>query len=157
MTMRLATLPLLLGFFLAPAAVLAASPDPRPSTGSAAPAAAPAAASHRSGWVKTELYFAAQLANGRPISPEAWSAFLAEVITPAFPNGLTVYEASGQMKEAGGTIRRQPTWVVVILRPTGAEQDRQVQSVLTGYQRRFAGANLMWVDIPVPPPQFFSN
>jgi hypothetical protein len=110
-----------------------------------------------SGWLKSELYFGARLAHGSLISPEAWEAFLAEVITPAFPDGLTVLEASGQMKDSSGTIRRQPTWVVVVLRPVSSLHDQRIRAVIGSFRSRFRGAELMRVDIPAAQPQFFAN
>lgn len=155
MTHRLAPLllPLLLGLSWVPEMGWAGAPAPGASIASStSPRAAPVPA-----WLKSELYFGAGLANGSQISPGAWAAFLAEVITPAFPDGLTVVQANGQMKGADGLIRRQPTWVVVILRPVGSAQDQKLGSLIRSFRSRFSGAEVMRVDIPVAPPQFFAN
>ena len=155
MTHRLAPflLPLLLGLSWGPGVGLAGSLVPgASSTRDTRPAPAP----ERS-WVKSELYFGARVADGTLISPEAWSAFLAEVITPAFPDGLTVIQANGQMRGSDGVIRRQPTWVVVILRHVGALEDQRIRSVISSFRSRFNGAELMRVDIPVSQPQFFAD
>jgi hypothetical protein len=157
MSHRLAplALPLLLGLAWVPEMGRADSQAPgssSTSTGTSRPTAAPAR-----GWHKSELYFGARLANGTLITPVAWEAFLAEVITPAFPDGLTVIQANGQMRGANGVIRRQPTWVVVILRPVGSLEDQRIQSVISSFRGRFQGAELMHVEIPVAQPQFFGN
>ena len=153
MSLRLApfVLPLLLGLFGLPGTGLAESHAP----GSAS-SIRPAQAAER-GWIKSELYFGAQIANGSLISPEAWAKFLEQVITPAFPDGLTVVQALGQMRGSNGVIRQQPTWVVVILRPKGSLEDQQIRSVINNFRSRFKGAELMRVDINVTQPQFFAN
>ena len=122
-----------------------------------APAASITKPAPERSWVKSELYFGARVADGKLISPEAWTAFLAEVITPAFPDGLTVIQANGQMRSSDGVIRRQPTWVVVILRPTGPLEDQRIRSVISNFRSRFNDAELMRVDIPVSQPQFFAD
>ncbi|MCP9904517.1 DUF3574 domain-containing protein [Cyanobium sp. BA5m-21] len=153
MSLRLApfVLPLLLGLFGFPGTALAERYAPG-STSSSRPAQAA-----ESGWLKSELYFGARIANGSLISPEAWAEFLEQVITPAFPDGLTVVQALGQMRSSNGVIRQQPTWVVVILRPRGSLEDQRIRSVINNFRSRFKGAELMRVDIPVTQPQFFAN
>jgi len=155
MTLRLAplALPLLLGLSWVPEMARAE----RRVQGSTSASASRAAAGPERGWLKSELYFGAQLANGNLISPVAWETFLAEVITPTFPDGLTVVQANGQMRGSDGVIRRQPTWVVVILRPGGSLEDQRIQSVINSFRSRFKGAELMHVEIPVAQPQFFTN
>jgi hypothetical protein len=40
------------------------------------------------------------------VTPEEWAAFLAKSVTPRFPAGLTVWQASGQWRnESGGVVR----------------------------------------------------
>jgi hypothetical protein len=155
MTLRLAplALPLLLGLSWVPEMARAE----RRVQGSTSASASRATAGPERGWLKSELYFGAQLANGNLISPVAWETFLAEVITPTFPDGLTVVQANGQMRGSDGVIRRQPTWVVVILRPGGSLEDQRIQSVINSFRSRFKGAELMHVEIPVAQPQFFAN
>ena len=59
-----------------------------------------------------------------------WSSFLAKVLTPVFPRGLTVYDAYGQIQQADGKIRRQPTRVVVIVLPHQPNQETSFSSVM---------------------------
>jgi len=153
MTLRLAPflLPLLLGLSWLPGTGLAESQAP----GSASSSRPGAATEH--GWLKSELYFGARIADGSLISTQAWAEFLEQVITPAFPDGLTVVQALGQMRGSNGVIRQQPTWVVVILRPRGSVEDQRILSVVNNFRSRFKGAELMRVDIPVTHPQFFAN
>src|SRR5207253_3721246 len=83
----------------------------------AAPAhAAPAAQVQweRGEWVKTELYFGLSRTAGAEISDAEFAAFLAQVVTPRFPEGLSVLEARGQWRDSAGRTVREPARVVVL-------------------------------------------
>jgi hypothetical protein len=90
------------------------------------------------------------------VSEGDWSSFLAKVLTPAFPRGLTVYDAYGQIQQADGKIRRQPTRVVVIVLPRQPNQETSFSSVIQAYQRQFPGTKVMKLSIGVDQPQFFN-
>jgi hypothetical protein len=105
--------------------------------------------------VKTELYLGGTQQGGQIVSEADWSTFLAKVVTPAFPRGLTVYDAYGQIQQADGKIRRQTTRVVVIVLPRHPNQEASVSSVIHAYQRQFPGTNVMTLSIGVDQPQFF--
>ena len=106
-------------------------------------------------WVKTELYLGATQQGGELVSEAAWSSFLAKVVTPAFPQGLTVYDAYGQIQLANGKIRRQPTRVVVIVHPRQPNLEASFSSIIEAYQRQFPGTKAMQLSIEVDQPQFF--
>jgi hypothetical protein len=53
--------------------------------------------------VQDSLYFGTAKPDGI-VSPEEWAAFLSAVVTPRFPQGLTVWQASGQWRTGDRTI-----------------------------------------------------
>lgn len=108
------------------------------------------------GWLKTELYLGGTQRGGRIVSEQDWSSFLAKVLTPVFPRGLTVYDAYGQIQQADGKIRRQPTRVVVIVLPRQPNQEIRFSSVIQAYQRQFPGTKVMKLSVGVDQPQFFT-
>jgi len=107
------------------------------------------------GWVKTELYLGGIQGGGQTVSEEEWSGYLTKVLTPAFPKGLTVYNAYGQIQQADGKIDRQPTRVVVIVHPHKTDQETSFSSVIQAYQRQFPGTKVMKLTISADQPQFF--
>ena len=113
-------------------------------------------ASSSGGWLKTELYLGGIQRGGQIVSEGEWSSFLAKVLTPAFPRGLTVYDAYGQIQQADGKIRRQPTRVVVLVLPRQPNQETSFSSVIQAYQRQFPGTKVMKLSIGVDQPQFFN-
>lgn len=46
--------------------------------------------------VADRLFLGRQIPGGGMVSDADWTAFLAEVVTPRFPEGLTVWRAEGQ-------------------------------------------------------------
>ena len=78
-------LPLLLGLTLWSAAAEAAE--------------APCPIAGQTQMLLTRLYFG-ETVQGRPaVSEKDWQSFLAQTVTPRFPDGFTVYPASGQWQD----------------------------------------------------------
>jgi hypothetical protein len=101
--------------------------------------------------IRTELYFGLDRAGPAPdVSEEEWQQFVAEEITPRFPNGLTVLSAAGQWKDAtNGVVVREPSRVVIILRPddrTRDASDRAVEEIRRNYVTRFKQDAVIRVD-----------
>ncbi len=69
-------------------------------------------------WLRSELYFgvgSAAVSDGG-VGEIRWRSFLDKEVTPRFPDGLTVFEAYGQWREAGETApSRLQSKVLVIL------------------------------------------
>jgi hypothetical protein len=84
-------------------------------------------------WVVADLLF------GRTrVSEGQWRDFLAKEITPRFPDGLTVYDATGQWRPPGTSkITRERTKVVMIAMPPGGDNDARLQQIIEAYKTRF--------------------
>lgn len=94
----------------------------RGTFGFACPAGA--AAMHR-----LELVFGLSR-NGRvDVSETEWAQFLNLEVTPRFPDGLTVFAASGQWRNATGVIIREPSRVLLIWVRPAADLDARVTAV----------------------------
>jgi hypothetical protein len=64
-----------------------------------------------------EAYFGRSLRTGGEIGEDAWAAFLAEIVTPAFPDGLTALDGAGQWRRPDGRILRERSKVLVLVLP----------------------------------------
>jgi hypothetical protein len=84
-------------------------------------------------WVVAELLF------GRDrVNETRWSQFLADEITPRFPDGLTVYDAKGQWRAPGSDkIAQQRSKVVMIAMPPATDNDARLQQIVEAYKGRF--------------------
>ena len=64
------------------------------------------------------FYFGLAKGDGGLVSEAEWDAFLADTVTPRFPDSLTVYDARGQwLDTAADQLYREPTKVLNILAP----------------------------------------
>ena len=45
-----------------------------------------------------QLFFGRSNAGGEVVSDETWAAFLADTVTPRFPDGFTVVDGAGQWR-----------------------------------------------------------
>lgn len=80
----------------------------------------------------------AQLFFGRTPDKEAWTSFLADTVTPRFPDGLTVIEASGQWRQRStGKIVSEPSTILEIVTDGTAEDARKFEEIRSAYKTRF--------------------
>ena len=83
------------------------------------------------------LYFGTAKPDGTVTSDE-WSAFLGTSVTPRFPHGLTVWQASGQWTGADGTIVRESSFVLNLLHADDERAENAVRAVAAEYKSRFS-------------------
>jgi hypothetical protein len=123
-----------LGAIVALAAGCAATPPPV-----AAPVAAPAGCpGGATASVVSTLFFGMASRDGRGVSEQAWDGFLATVVTPRFPDGLTVLSGYGQYRRAGTTaIVREPAKVLQVVHAGTPEQERALAEIIATYRRAF--------------------
>ena len=84
-------------------------------------------------WMVADLLF------GRThVSEARWARFLADEVTPRFPDGFTVFDAKGQWRAPGGEkIARERSKVVTIAMPPAADNDERLQKIIEAYKARF--------------------
>ena len=86
--------------------------------------------------VHDTLYFGTSQPHG-VVTGDEWARFLADVVTPRFPQGLTVSRASGQWRGADGSIVRESTHVLQLVHPGDAANERSVTDIVASYKARF--------------------
>jgi hypothetical protein len=88
--------------------------------------------------MQAELLFGRNI-GGRPgVTETAWARFLADEITPRFPDGLTVYDAAGQYRESpAAKIVRERSKIVMILVEAGDAAMTRIDEIVDAYKKRF--------------------
>lgn len=71
------------------------------------------------------------------VTPEDWTRFLTDTVTPRFPEGLSVWQASGQWRAASGVMVNEPTYILSLIHPDNAITDKAVRDILSSYKTRF--------------------
>ena len=88
------------------------------------------------------LYFGRNIGDTAVVSDSAWNGFVRTVLTPAFPEGATVWDAAGQWRAPNGELVREPSFVVDVHVVTPDSEER-VQHVMADYKRRFAQQSVL--------------
>ena len=82
------------------------------------------------------LYFGTAKPNG-VVTPEEWAEFLRSTVTPRFPQGLTVWQASGQWRSSDGAILREESHVLNLVHPSDEPSEKAVLEIVAAYKSRF--------------------
>ena len=108
------------------------------TTGGAAEAAALTCHGAQKPELVAQLLFGRDIGHRLGVSEAAWEEFLAGEITPRFPEGLTVINATGQWRDPSGwQVRREPSKIVIIVLPGKGDDQARVDAIVAAYKRRF--------------------
>jgi hypothetical protein len=95
-----------------------------------------------------QLFFGRDVA-GKPMVSEAeFRKFVDEVLTPRFPDGLTILDGGGQWKGAQNRLIRESAKVVIIVLPKGPDANERLNVVRAAYKQRFNQDSVLQVTQP---------
>lgn len=99
-------------------------------------------------FVRTELFFGSERPDLPEVSPEEFKQFLDVVVTPCFPDGLTLLTGKGQFRESDGQIVQETSFVLVLLYPLDArkESNGKIEAIRTLYKDHFLQQSVLRVD-----------
>ena len=100
------------------------------------------------GVIADRLFCGQSIPGGGSVSEDEWNAFIREVVTPRFPDGLTIWSAEGQWRGADGTIVREPVRIIEILHPFSSQFDTLIDEIAEEYKRRFRQEAVLRVTMP---------
>jgi hypothetical protein len=95
--------------------------------------------------VRHELVFGTARAHGVPLREDEWQSFVDSVVTPRFPDGLTVLNASGQWRGEGGVTKEQAR-ILVIWHDRVPSRDADVEAIRSAYKQRFDQESVLRID-----------
>ncbi|NIE83162.1 MULTISPECIES: DUF3574 domain-containing protein [unclassified Burkholderia] len=117
----------------------ACAPLPATSQAGAAPDNPPAcdAAGTHPAW-QAELMFGRDIAGRGPVTDAERSAFVAEIVTPRFPDGLTQWDTQGHWRDREtGAIVREASFVIRLVAPPTSTTRQALDDVRDAYKQRF--------------------
>ena len=97
---------------------------------------------------RIELYFGLSRVGKPEVTAEQFEAFVTEVVTPRFPDGLTLLDGTGQWRNAHGTIVREHSKVLIVIHARTAETNAFIEAIRAEYKRRFEQESVMRVISP---------
>ncbi len=96
-------------------------------------------------WNRTELFFGSGKPDGSSVSETQFRSFVDHVVTPRFPDGLTLLTGYGQFKGASGKIVKERSFVLVLLYQ-GKEANAKLEAIRAEYKRAFRQESVLRVD-----------
>ena len=98
-------------------------------------------------WKRTELFFGTGKPDGTEVTDKEFAAFSDREITPAFPDGFTRLDGSGQWRGGSGSIVREHTHVIVLLYPFGnRDAEREIEELRADYKKQFHQESVLRAD-----------
>ena len=94
--------------------------------------------------VQDSLYFGTGKPDGA-VTTDEWTTFLETTVTPRFPQGLTVSQASGQWRGAEGSIIRESSHVLQLVHPDDATSEKSIGEIIAAYKARFQQESVLRV------------
>ncbi len=94
-----------------------------------------------------EAYFGRNVKSRAPVTDGEWARFMADTVTPAFPDGLTVLDGAGQWRNAAGQISREDSKVLLLVL-SGQDQaaaSARLAPVTEAWKARFAQDSVLTV------------
>ena len=88
-------------------------------------------------FVEYQLFMGRSGPDGEIVDDEAWDTFLADTVTPRFPDGLTVLDGRGQWRGADGLIKKERSKLLVILAQPGDDRMRLIDEISEEYRTQF--------------------
>ena len=85
-----------------------------------------------------ELLFGRNIGNRVGVSEAAWLRFVAREMTPRFPSGLTIIDATGHWRNAvTGKVMLEPSKRVEIVLPGGGDDEDKLDAIVAAYKKQF--------------------
>lgn len=103
-------------------------------------------------FIRTELFFGTDRPDGPDVSDEEFQWFLNDVITPEFPDGLTLLTGTGQFRSSSGEIIREGSKLLILLYPLETRKDssKKIEWIRETYKQYFQQQSVLRVDDPRP-------
>ena len=83
------------------------------------------------------LYFGRDRPGGGQVSDVEWAAFLGDVVTSRFPDGLTEVDASGQFRGPSGRVARERSKLLIVVVFDAPAHRARIGEVVETYKQRF--------------------
>ena len=85
-----------------------------------------------------ELFLGRGIRGREPLTEAEWAEFAAQIVTPNFPDGFTVFDGEGEWRNPRtGRIARDPTKILLVAVPRTPDLARRLSAVIEAYKVRF--------------------
>ncbi len=92
-----------------------------------------------------ELVFGRNDGDRLAVSDEDWRRFIDEVVTPRYPDGLSVMDIQGQWRAPGGLLVREPSKIIYLVLDGGPDDPAKIANIRDSYKQRFHQKSVLLV------------
>ena len=86
---------------------------------------------------------------GGIVSDDEWQKFVADFVTPRFPDGFTVDDALGQYLDGKTLVREKSKQLILIYpRKFKTSSNRKIEEIRSAYIKAFDQKSVLRVDLP---------
>jgi len=97
---------------------------------------------------KLELFFGGNIGGAAGVSDADWRRFLADEVTPRFPDGFSVTNLEGQFRNAAGMIVAEESRELMVIVPRG-DDAAKANAIRDAYKARFRQESVLLVQSQV--------
>jgi hypothetical protein len=98
---------------------------------------------------KIELFFGGNIGAPGGVSEDDWRRFLAEEVTPRFPDGFSVVDAHGQWRNAAGMIIAEQSRDLIVIAANDSSESAKIASIRDTYKMRFRQESVLFLQSQV--------
>ena len=85
-----------------------------------------------------ELFFGRNIEGRAPLTDAEWDTFAADIVTPNFPSGFTVFDGDGQWQNpATGRIGHERSKILLVAARRTPDLAARLAAVIAAYKARF--------------------
>lgn len=100
--------------------------------------------------LRAELFFGLDVRGRQSVSDRQWARFVAEELTPRFPDGLTVVDGRGHWRNGdNGAAVREASKIVIVVTTDAALLRARIAAATDAYKHRFSQESVGIVIQPV--------
>ena len=92
-----------------------------------------------------ELVFGRNDGDRLAVTEADWRRFIDEVVTPRFPDGLSIMDVQGQWRAPGGVLVREPSKIIYLVLDGGPDDPAKITNIREAYKQRFNQKSVLLV------------
>jgi hypothetical protein len=98
---------------------------------------------------KLELFFGGNIGSATGVSDADWRRFLADEVTPRFPDGFSVVDVQGQYRNAAGMVIAEESRELMVIVASARDGAGKANAIRDAYKTRFRQESVLLVQSQV--------
>ncbi len=95
--------------------------------------------------IQVDLFFGRDISGVGEVSEQQFQSFVDNIITPLFPDGLTVFDTNGQFQDSNGAIIEEKSQVVSLILEDSETNETAINEIVNEYIEQFQQESVLIV------------